>query len=73
MTGIAAITIQAPCTNFVAITTMSTSPVPTAPIPFSTMLRCHPLARSPPSRLTFSQCLTMPVWDRVNEVNTPTT
>ena len=67
MNGIAAMTIHAPLANFVIVTTTSTIPVVTAPMPLITALRCQL-----PSRVR-SHRLTMPACERVNAVNTPTT
>ena len=67
ITGIAAITIQAPCVNFVTVTITSTTPVALAPIALMIMLRCHPGPRSRRQRLTIPLC------ESVNAVKTPTT
>src|SRR3546814_322038 len=58
---IAAITIQAPCLNFVYVTTTSTTNVAVAPIPLMTMERRQPRPAFGPFRFSFSQCRTMPV------------
>ena len=71
--GIAAITIHAPARNFVLTTMIRTTNVAVAPMELMTMLRRHPLAAAAADRLIFSQCRTIPVCDRVKEVNTPTT
>src|SRR5436309_1184624 len=73
MNGIAAMTIHAPCLNFVYVTTTSTTNVAVAPIPLMTMERRQPRAALGPLRFSFSQCRTIPVCDSVNDVNTPTT
>ena len=67
MIGIARITIQAPRENFVSVTITRTTPVVSAPTPLMNAYRCQfgPLIRI--------HRRTMPVWDRVNAVNTPTT
>ena len=41
MTGIATVTNQAPCANFVQITMTLTTPVANAPSPLTAMLRRH--------------------------------
>jgi hypothetical protein len=67
ITGIAAITIHAPWVNFVTVTITSTTPVAVAPIAFNVMLRRHPGSRS------LHQRRTMPDWESVKAVKTPTT
>jgi hypothetical protein len=67
ITGIAEITIQAPWMNFVIVTITSTTPVAVAPIALMVMLRRHPVS------LSRRQRRTIPAWDRVKAVNTPTT
>ena len=67
MNGIATITIHAPFANFVIVTTTSTTPVVTAPMPLMIALRCQ-LAS-----FVRSQRRTMPACESVNAVNTPTT
>ena len=65
--GTATSTIQAPWVNFTMVTTTSTTPVVTAPRVLITIERRHPGSRC------FSQCLIIPDWLIVNDVNTPTT
>ena len=60
-------TIHAPWENLTVATTTSTTAVVTAPIALRTTDRCHP------GSLVRSHRRTIPVWLRVNEVNTPTT
>ena len=59
-------TSQAPWANFVPAMTSVTTPVATAPTPLITAERRQPDPRS------FRQCTTMPAWDRVKLVKTPT-
>ena len=67
MTGIATVTSQAPCANFVQMTITLTTPVAAAPRPFTAML-----LRQRPVRVR-SQWRTIPAWDSVKAVKTPIT
>ena len=64
---------QAPSANFELTTTTSTIAVVIAPMMLITIDRRQPRIAASPLRPSASQCLTMPVWESVNEVNTPTT
>ena len=64
---------HAPLDHFEAATTTSTTNVVTAPIALITIDRRHPFIAASPLRPSAIQCFTMPDWDSVNEVNTPTT
>jgi len=64
---------QAPSVNFERITTTRTIPVVVAPTILIAIERRQPLLASVPFRRSDNQCRTMPVCERVNEVNTPTT
>ena len=74
MTTIAAIEIHAPARNLVATTRTSTKPVITRPMPLMVRDRYmrRRLAGSRSVRSSRFQCRSMPVWDRVNDTNTPT-
>ena len=66
--------IQAPRVNLVASTMIRTVPVPTTPMPLIRRERCM-RARPLGSVAVVSsrvQWRTMPIWDRVKEMNTPT-
>ncbi len=67
ITGIAAMTIHAPPLNFVMTTMTRTRPVAVAPMAFTIMLRRHP------GSFSRNQRRTIPSWDRVKAVKTPTT
>lgn len=64
---------QAPWMNFVAVITMRTTNVVTAPIALITIERRHPGWALGPLCFSRSQCRTIPVCESVNEVKTPTT
>jgi hypothetical protein len=64
---------HAPSANFEAITTMSTTAVVMAPTRLIAIERRQPRTAASPLRPSTIQCLTIPLWDRVNDVNTPTT
>ena len=69
-----AIEIHAPATNLVTTTSTSTKPVmhrPTALIVRERYIRRR-MAGSRSVRSRRFQCRSIPVWDRVNETNTPT-
>ena len=71
---IATTAIQAPATNLVTMTTSSTAPVATNPIVLTIRERIivRRAAGSVSLRSNRVQCRTMPIWLRVNEMNTPT-
>ena len=56
---------HAPSAAFVTATITRTTPVTSAPNPFTNALVRQP---GPPTR---RQCTTMPAWDSVNETKTP--
>ena len=64
---------HAPSANFEMITTTSTTAVVIAPMRLITIERRHPRMAPAPLRPSTTQCLTIPVCDSVNDVNTPTT
>ena len=66
MIGIRAAGIQAPMANLETTTTVSTTPVAKAPTALMTAPSCQPRSRR---RQWWT---TIPVWERVNPVNTPT-
>ena len=64
---------HAPLDHFEAPTTTNTTNVVTAPTALITIDRRQPLIAASPLRPSAIQCFTMPDWDNVNDVNTPTT
>ena len=59
-------TIHAPSANFSVATTMKTTPVRTAPKPFTRLRHAQPELRS------LRQWMTMPVCESVKQMKTPT-